>query len=337
MKTAIFNEEIDINYSQQFLQSLTNADRHIIRPIYYRSIDRALNAIENNEVIAVIHFKPNYSYAINERIDNFMDIDNETIDESNLHLYLDNSVFIYANLFTTSLRISLEKFLSGVFEDKNLSFFETPIKVKKTEFTEHLLPKDYYLPGFMLHMLYFSLMITSSLALILERKDGLFERSLIAGVSHQLVFISHLITNLMLSFIQIFLTFFIIFVIFTNKIQGSSVLIFFLFLSQSINSISTGFLVSSLLTEEFNCLLIVASISVPQFFSSGIIWPIESLGAPLRQLFSLCPLTLPTNAIKDIMFKGYDLRHSSVSNGFASSLMTSIIFIALAFIAFKRK
>jgi ABC-type polysaccharide/polyol phosphate export permease len=266
-----------------------------------------------------------------------MDFDNQTMEESSLHLYLDNSIITYANPFITSLKISLEKFLSKLFKEKNLSSIETPIQVEKLKLTENLLPQDHYLPGLMLHMLYFSSMIISSLALILERKDGLFERSLIAGVRHELVFISHLITNVLLSFIQVLLMIFIIFVIFTNKNEGSIVLIFCLFITQSINSISTGFLISTLLNEEFHCLLIVASIAVPQFFSSGIIWPIESLDKPLRALFNFCPLTLPTEAVKDILLKGYDLRNYSVESGFFVSFIPCIIFIGLSLMLFKRR
>jgi ABC-type polysaccharide/polyol phosphate export permease len=337
IKTAVFNEEIDPDYSQQLLSSLVSVERHTIEPIIFATLDEALNAIKRNKVIGVIHFKSNYSYAIDERLENFMDFDNQTMEESSLHLYLDNSIITYANPFITSLKISLEKFLSKLFKEKNLSSIETPIQVEKLKLTENLLPQDHYLPGLMLHMLYFSSMIISSLALILERKDGLFERSLIAGVRHELVFISHLITNVLLSFIQVLLMIFIIFVIFTNKNEGSIVLIFCLFITQSINSISTGFLISTLLNEEFHCLLIVASIAVPQFFSSGIIWPIESLDKPLRALFNFCPLTLPTEAVKDILLRGYDLRNRSVESGFFLSFIPCIIFIGLSLMLFKRR
>jgi hypothetical protein len=80
----------------------------------------------------------------------------------------------------------------------------------------------------------------SSQLLIQERKDGLFERSLVAGVGHQLVFVSHFVTNCLMSFIQIVLMLIIAFVVFRITNYGSIEVILLLVMAQSANAVAIG-------------------------------------------------------------------------------------------------
>ena len=61
-----------------------------------------------------------------------------------------------------------------------------------------------------------------------------------AGVGHQLVFVSHFVTNCLMSLIQIILMLFISFVVFKITNYGSIELILVLVMAQAANAIAIG-------------------------------------------------------------------------------------------------
>jgi ABC-type transport system involved in cytochrome c biogenesis permease component len=130
--------------------------------------------------------------------------------------------------------------MGDIYTEKNLSRIEAPLKVVETVYAENSKLSDFLLPGYLISFMYLSQVSLSSQLLIQERKDGLFERSLVAGVGHQLVFISHFITNCLMSFIQIILMLIIAFIVFQITNYGSYELILFLVMVQAANAIAIG-------------------------------------------------------------------------------------------------
>jgi len=211
-----------------------------VEPVNYSSLAAAINAVDKGYVTGALWFDKSYSIAMDERIMSGEDIDNETITQSNLHIWMDNTNFLYANGLVDSMRQSVYYLMGDIYSEKNLSRLEAPLKVVETVYAENSKLSDFLLPGYLISFMYLSQVSLSSQLLIQERKDGLFERSLVAGVGHQLVFISHFITNCLMSFIQIILMLIIAFIVFQITNYGSYELILFLVMAQAANAIAIG-------------------------------------------------------------------------------------------------
>lgn len=293
--------------------------------------------MENNKAIGAIWIPENYTQSVELRIEDGFTADNVTVEDSTIRVFLDNSHFLLSIEFYTSLLESFTNFARKLFQAKDMDTLEIPIKVETTELSKDYRFNDYYMPGYFLLFVYISQVTMAALTLNKERKDGLFERSLIAGVSHELVFFSHIITSFLISTIQLLLLDLIAFVLFENPSNSNYWLKFSLFMLESLNAMSLGFVISAIIDSEAACLILVWFITIPQCLSSGIFWPLESLSKPFNYLFYLWPLSVPIKTIRHIMLQGWDLSNIHVQYGFLSIGIPMIFFFYMALIFFKRK
>lgn len=71
----------------------------------------------------------------------------------------------------------------------------------------------------------------------------------------------------------------------------------------------------------------------PQMILSGIMWPLEGLPYGLREFAVFLPSTLATQAVRDIMSRGWGIAYESIYLGvIASSVWIIIFFIASWFV-----
>lgn len=86
--------------------------------------------------------------------------------------------------------------------------------------------------------------LTCGLAYIIEKKDGMLHRSLIAGVTTMEIMISHFIPQFVVVVVQAVLAFIIMFVVFETPQMGSTVLAFFIVLLSSVSGMCMGKFIS---------------------------------------------------------------------------------------------
>lgn len=92
--------------------------------------------------------------------------------------------------------------------------------------------------------------LTCGLAYIIEKKDGMLHRSLIAGVTTMEIMVSHFIPQFVVVIGQAILAFVIMFVVFEIPQTGSPVLAFFLVLLSSVCGMAMG---NKILWKEVKC------------------------------------------------------------------------------------
>ncbi|CAG2166561.1 unnamed protein product [Oppiella nova] len=339
---AVFNEERHDTehpaYSTELLASLLPVERHLIRPVMHPTLQSAIQAVRNGSAVGAIWFKHNYSDSLDDRLDDPMgdDLDVSVYDTSAVHTYLDNSHIMFGNAFTHSLSESVLKFVTKLTRDRNLTAIEIPITVEKTVQSESLLIKDTGLSANLIFYVYLSQIVLSSLVLTQERKDGLFERSLIAGVSHHLVLVSHLCTNFVISLVQILLMYGTAFWVFDEvNNNGSGCLIVAYLTTEALNAITSGLLISAALKEEYHCLIILGFLCAPQLFTSGMFWPLESLDRYLRYANLCSPLAIPVETMRNIILRGWQFSNSNILFGFGVNLVPSVLFLIMALFIFR--
>ncbi|KAJ6216304.1 hypothetical protein RDWZM_007461 [Blomia tropicalis] len=333
--TAVFIEEPEPYYSKQILDSIQKVDVYYLNPIYYNSLDDAVNAIHHGNAVGALWFSRNFSDSLESRI-NDQDIDNFTLNSSTIKLFVDNSGYLFSNGFVDSVRQTVYNFLSSLESEKNLLFSEAPIKIEEILYAKDSKLTDFLLPGYLICFIYLSQVSLSSQLLIQEKKDGLFERSLVADVGHNLIFLSHFLSSCILSVIQITLMLIFSLVIFNITNYGSYRLIFVLVFCQAASAISTGLLISSIIDQGFVAILAAIFVTFSQLFSSGSVFPMEMVRPSLRQFFYFCPIALPAESLRNAMLRGWHITHPYVYNGLAVNIGSGLLFAIVASIIFKR-
>lgn len=168
------------------------------------------------------------------------DNEEEILRQSTIKLYIDNSNMFYAYPIMDMLQYGSWNLLNRVYKDQGQQTLASPVQVKEIIYAEGTELPDFLLSGYMIGFIYLSQVTMTSQLLVLERKDGFFDRLIVAGAKHSLIFLSHIITNLTIAIIQIILMFFIGFVWYQIPNFGSYWLTLLLVFLQSTSSIMTG-------------------------------------------------------------------------------------------------
>lgn len=124
-----------------------------------------------------------------------------------------------------------------------------------------------------------------------------------------------------MEFIEIFIT---AFYIFNVNIKGSLVYVFFLLYLQSLIGISLGTLISVSARSMGEAIFIGTGIFVPLIAISGGFWPLDGMPIVLKYLSYLAPPAMSTEALRNILYRGWDIRYFGVAKGFLTS--TGFIF-----------
>jgi len=120
-----------------------------------------------------------------------------------------------------------------------------------------------------------------------------------------------------------------------NCRSSSLILAFVLTIFNSVAGMSLGFLASSLCDEEKYAMMLAIGAILPCFLVSGSIFPFEALPVYFQYVGYLVPGTLPGNALRAILLRGWGLEYVDVWLGFISSICWTIIYWTFTIIYHK--
>lgn len=193
----------------------------------------------------------------------------------------------------------------------------------------------------------------TGLAMLLERKEGIFERLLVTGVSEIEMLISHGLCQFVIMVIQSIGTLFCLFVVFDVTNEGSIALLvtftlisgifglclgnFILpsFFNLKFKSLFSGTFISCIFTSEVPALFAALGSFLPMIMTCGILWPIEGMHYFLRPIALFFPLTQPAQSLRSIMQRGWDLSVDTVYLGFTVISVWSLMFLILSILILK--
>lgn len=116
---------------------------------------------------------------------------------------------------------------------------------------------------------FYASIATASLTLVLERKDGLLQRSLVSGVYPNEYILSHVITQTVVVIFQIILVLLMAFFIFHIPNRGPVFWISVLIVMQGVAGMAYGIMISAIAKEENFTLAACMGSMFPQFLLSG--------------------------------------------------------------------
>ncbi|RWS26667.1 ATP-binding cassette transporter sub-family H 88708-like protein [Leptotrombidium deliense] len=336
----------DDNYSHRFLNELSNKTFKFIN---HPNFESAVDAVRDGDAWVAMTFHENFTDYVNKRLSLFTILTPDDLKNSKVQLYADMTNYPIQVILATQVVNASVKFARKLIEEiqlpnitnttGDLPDFET----KKQSLTDpyylfhppiygSLQPsfRDFAAAGLILAVILILAVALTALSIVMDRKGGQLERTLIAGVHPIHILIGHLIIQVTIVFLQTLLLLFCVFVLFDIQLKGNFGLVFSLTVFQGIVGMSYGFLISSFCREEQLALFITQGSFYPNLILSGIFWPVEGMPIVLQYISYAMPQTLPIRALRAIISRGWDLKYMTVWLGFVASFGWMLIFNSIA-------
>ncbi|XP_021960922.1 ABC transporter G family member 20 isoform X3 [Folsomia candida] len=318
------------NLSCRYLKFLPKDSLHLT---FYENETAAISEIEKGNMWGYISFPSNFSEAMIERGISGNLADNETLHASRIKIKMDMSnqqiAFSLQRIFLETFQSFSKRLLSDC--DYDPASGDLPLQFEEPVYGhDHPSFMEFLAPGIVLSIIFFMSVASTGSAFITEKKEGMMDRSLVAGVTTGEVITAHMITHYVVMVGQTALVFVFMMIVFEVPVRGPLVWAIAITLLQGTCGMAFGFLISVICTEERNAIQMALGSFYPNLLLSGVVWPIESMPKMLRDMAYIMPETLACESMRSILSRGWGITHPAVWPGFVASIVWSIIFWILA-------
>ncbi|XP_053976396.1 ABC transporter G family member 23-like [Hylaeus volcanicus] len=323
--------------SCRYLQHLK---KRSVEFVPYDTDDDAKNAVERGWAWAAITFPANYSECLTERLEDGKDADDWSIAFSRMMIIMDMSNQQIGQLLQRYIYKSYEDFArdvtvacnySGKYASIPINFEEPIYGPEEPNFT------DFVAPGVILTIIFFLSVALTSGAMLLERNEGLLERSLVSGITGTEILMGQVITQFVVMLGQSIMVLVFAFAVFDITCEGDVVWICVLTLLTGFCGMSFGFTVAGVTENERSATYMVMGSFLPIIMLCGIIWPTEGMHIILKYISYVLPLTKSTESMRAMLARGWSISNPTVYNGFISTFIWIFIFMTLSILLIKFK
>ncbi|XP_023021834.2 ABC-type transporter snustorr isoform X2 [Leptinotarsa decemlineata] len=325
------------NLSCRYLNTLNTST--IVKQ-YYPDPESAKMAVETGNAWGALYFTENYTDALVARMALGKDADAETLDQSEIRVWLDMSNQQIGIILQRDLQLAFQNFTKDIFRDcdYNADLAEIPISFKEPIYGSNE-PSftDFVAPGVILTIVFFLAVALTSSALIIERMEGLLDRSWVAGVTPGEILFSHVITQFVVMCGQTALVLIFMILVFEVECKGNLILVILITILQGLCGMCFGFVISAICELERNAIQLALGSFYPTLLLSGVIWPIEGMPTGLRYISTFLPLTLATTSLRSMMTRGWSLWEPDVYYGFIATIVWILIFLTISLVVLKVK
>lgn len=328
---AVVNDEVIPQASRFFLDAI---DKKAIRQVPFDNLSMAIESVRRGETWGAIHIPDRYTQYLQERLTHPADITNETLTNGTINIYPDLTNLHLALAMENTFR---EAFIKFARDTLNMFGYdpeaaELPIRVEEPVYGT--LKRNGYLefmaPGVVISITYVMATGLTALAFILEKRDGLLERSLVSGVTTSQILLAHASVQVLVMIIQISLVLAFTFFVFEIPSNGPFFWVVLLILLQGCTGMGFGLLVSAVCEEENTAVMMLVGTFYTNLILAGIIWPLEAMPKWLRWFSYAQPQTLPTETLRNILSRGWGIGESGVYLGFAVTIGWLVVFLMAA-------
>ncbi|XP_017865383.1 PREDICTED: ABC transporter G family member 23 isoform X2 [Drosophila arizonae] len=307
---------------------------------YYTDIEDAKAAVRSGDAWGALYITENFTDAFTARVALGRDSDEETIEQSEVKVWLDMSNQQIGIMLNRDIQLAYRDFAMGLLGQcgNNPKLGDVPIQFRDPIYgTMNPSFTDFVAPGVILTIVFFLAVALTSSALIIERTEGLLDRSWVAGVSPAEILFSHVITQFVVMCGQTTLVLIFMLVVFGVTNNGELFWVIVLTLLQGMCGMCFGFLISSICELERNAIQLALGSFYPTLLLSGVIWPIEGMPVVLRYISLCLPLTMATSSLRSILTRGWAITESDVYVGYLSTLSWILGFLVLTLLVLRSK
>lgn len=338
LTVAVVNMDEGINnFGEFYLRSLNNRTIHQVK---YDDLSSACESVKRGESWAALYIEPEFSPCIVDRILEGGDSSNDTLSCSMVKLYIDNSNYV----ITSTIYIDLLRAYLMVGEDllskygKSVLTARSPVKIEDYIYgKETATIIEFIAPGVVVAITYIISIAVTGMAILEEKKIGLFERSFVAGARPTEVIMSQFFVLAVIVFLQNIGMLICAFHVFNIPYSGPFPWIVVGMMVVGICGMSYGFLVSTITDDLSSAIVIAVGSFIPTLFLSAIIWPVEAMPYYLRY-FSYClPLTKMIESMRSVIIRGWTISDYNVWDGYLICISWTVVTMFLSIIWFKMK
>ncbi|XP_058803004.1 ABC transporter G family member 23 isoform X2 [Phymastichus coffea] len=351
LKLAIVNHEMDWEnktcpvfdtcetsfLSCRYLHTLDNVS--MIQD-YYENPESALEAVRQGKAWGTLYFTENFTDALVARMALGKEADEETLDQSEIRVWLDMSNQQIGLMLARNLQYAYRDFAKNFLTicGQNEKLADVPIQFKDPIYgSKEPSFTDFVAPGVILTIVFFLAVALTSSALIIERMEGLLDRSWVAGVSPGEILFSHVITQFVVMCGQTALVLIFMIIVFGVECKGEIGWVIVLTILQGLCGMCFGFVISAICELERNAIQLALGSFYPTLLLSGVIWPVEGMPTILRYLSQGLPLTMATTALRSMLTRGWTIDEPDVYSGFISTIAWIVVFLTISMLVLKFK
>ena len=328
------------NYVDLSCRFLTEIDDTFLDKLYYNSYEEALDRVPKEKSVAIMHFKRNFSHAMQAKLDDYLGMSDEEIIDSQIEVAIhtaDKQISFY-------LQIKLQDFFFDKYKTilkqckitpkfANLPLqFEEPIFGKKDQNYA-----TFVAPPFILTLIFIQATSICSSVIVTDRHSGVWDRILVQGVTTAEILITHLISQVTVIVVQVAAALCFYFLIFGVECKGSMTTVVWMTLLEGICGMNYGFMISVVCASHTLANYVSVGSFYPLILLCGFIWPVEGMPWLLRWISLILPLTMPGISLRAVMEKGSSIVDPEVYSGFLVVLAWIVSFVAFCLYQLKSK
>ncbi|XP_043467257.1 ABC transporter G family member 23 isoform X1 [Leptopilina heterotoma] len=351
LKLAIVNHEMfyenmscpvseGCNFTQLSCRYLKFLDNETMVKEYYPDPKVAMEAVRRGNAWGALYFTENFTDALVARMALGKDSDAETLDQSEIRVWLDMSNQQIGLMLARNLQYSYRDFAKDLLStcQQNPKLADVPIQFKDPIYgTNEPSFTDFVAPGVILTIVFFLAVALTSSALIIERMEGLLDRSWVAGVSPGEILFSHVVTQFVVMCGQTALVLIFMIIVFGVECKGEIGFVIVLTILQGLCGMCFGFVISAICELERNAIQLALGSFYPTLLLSGVIWPVEGMPTILRYISQGLPLTMATTSLRSMLTRGWTIGEPDVYKGFISTIIWIVVFLTISMLVLKFK
>ncbi|XP_040161258.1 ABC transporter G family member 20 [Anopheles arabiensis] len=338
--TTYYREDYDCDLYKVSCRFLEKLNRSVAIQEYYDTYEDAYRDARKGKILGFIHFSENFTESLQDVRDNVRDADDGSFHTSEIKVYLDKSdqqitFFIEKKLLQT-YREFAESLMTDCRLPKQLAnipiTFETPVYgTFDEEFT------DFMAPGVVMTMIFFLATLITATIFITDRLEGVWDRTIVAGITALELLLAHIITQTSIMLLQCIEIILLATFLFDAQNQGSNITVVGLLMLLGFAGMLYGLLISIFCDAHSTANFMATGSFYPMIILCGILWPLEGMPQYLQYVAYCFPFTIPSIAVRNVLTKGWSITNSQVYMGYGAVGVWIISLLLLCLLGLKIK
>ncbi|XP_063216537.1 ABC transporter G family member 20-like [Bacillus rossius redtenbacheri] len=307
---------------------------------FFDSAEAALEAVRRGRAWGALLFHENFTRGLLERATEQTLASDDSLEQGSVQVRLDMSNQVVAWLLRDQLYSKYVEFAEDILAscDKETKIANIPVRFNEPVYGERR-PEfiDYTAPAVLSAMMFFFGVALSVWGIAYERKQGLLDRNIVAGVKSFEIFFGYFLSQSVLMCGQASLLIVLGIFVYHFQCHGDLALVVVLLLLQGVCGMALGFVISAACEDEVTATVVASGSIQPMLYLCGIIWPLEGMNSTLRYVALVLPLSLPIRAMRSIMSRAWGVSSHEVVLGFAASFLWIGAFFVLCTVIIRFK
>uniref|UniRef100_A0A8D8JK43 ABC transporter G family member 20 n=1 Tax=Culex pipiens TaxID=7175 RepID=A0A8D8JK43_CULPI len=342
-----FKERIEPNVKLHFLASFplplgTAATRNDCFSLqeYYDTFDDAYHATKKGKIWGFIYFTSNFTESLQDVRDNVRDAEPGSYDNQEIKVYLDKSdqqvTFFLEKKLLEAYKNFAEYLMTECQLPKQLANapinFETPLYgTFDDEFT------NFMAPGVIMTMVFFLATLITATIFITDRLEGVWDRTLVAGITALELLLAHIMTQTSIMLLQCIEIVLLATFVFDVQNQGSNAVVIGLLMLLGFAGMLFGLLISIFCDAHSTANFMATGTFYPMIIMCGIMWPLEGMPRYLQYIAYCFPFTVPSISMRNVLVKGWSITDFQVYMGYGTIIIWIISLLLLCLVGLKMK